>query len=321
MYWPNGQKILAAARIVARDPRLNAIYIGNFRCGPDSFLSHFVNEEMKGKPYLEIEIDEHSADAGMITRYEAFLDSLKGRSNRPAQVFYTPGVMTSAPLRDRTLYFPYMCDSAYAIAAACRSFGIQADVLPMQNEEDLNLARKHTSARECFPMICTTGSFLKKLNEPGVDPASVSFFMPDHNGPCRFGQYNKFQRILFNKLGFHDAEIVSPSNDTAYADISGGHGTQFRFLAWKGFVAVDILRKLKQERKPYELIAGQTDRVYRESLDDVINAIETGGKDLVNAVDRGHSHSKWRTKTCHCRSRRDLHEGQSLLQQLPCGPA
>jgi predicted CoA-substrate-specific enzyme activase len=286
MYWPNGQKILAAARIVARDPRLNAIYIGNFRCGPDSFLSHFVNEEMKGKPYLEIEIDEHSADAGMITRYEAFLDSLKGRSNRPAQVFYTPGVMTSAPLRDRTLYFPYMCDSAYAIAAACRSFGIQADVLPMQNEEDLNLARKHTSARECFPMICTTGSFLKKLNEPGVDPASVSFFMPDHNGPCRFGQYNKFQRILFNKLGFHDAEIVSPSNDTAYADISGGHGTQFRFLAWKGFVAVDILRKLKQERKPYELIAGQTDRVYRESLDDVINAIETGGKDLVNAVDR-----------------------------------
>ena len=286
MYWPNGQKILAAARIVARDPRLNAVYIGNFRCGPDSFLSHFVNEEMKGKPYLEIEIDEHSADAGMITRYEAFLDSLKGRSNRSAQAFYTPGVMTSAPLRDRTLYFPYMCDSAYAIAAACRSFGIKADVLPMQDEEDLNLARKHTSARECFPMICTTGSFLKKLNEPDVDPASVSFFMPDHNGPCRFGQYNKFQRILFNKLGFHDAEIVSPSNDTAYADISGGHGTQFRFLAWKGFVAVDILRKLKQERKPYELIAGQTDRVYRESLDDVINAIETGGKDLVNAVDR-----------------------------------
>jgi len=27
---------------------------------------------------MEIEIDEHGADAGMITRYEAFLDSLKG---------------------------------------------------------------------------------------------------------------------------------------------------------------------------------------------------------------------------------------------------
>ena len=68
MYWPNGQKILAAARIIARNPKLHAVYMGNFRCGPDSFLSHFVHEEMKGKPFMEIEIDEHSADAGMITR-------------------------------------------------------------------------------------------------------------------------------------------------------------------------------------------------------------------------------------------------------------
>ena len=58
MYWPNGQKILAAARLVAKDPRLHAIYMGNFRCGPDSFLSHFVHEEMAGKPYMELEIDD-----------------------------------------------------------------------------------------------------------------------------------------------------------------------------------------------------------------------------------------------------------------------
>ena len=94
--------------------------------------------------------------------------------------------------------------------------------------------------------------------EPGIDPSKVSFFMPDHNGPCRFGQYNKFQRILFDRLGYTGAEIISPSNDNSYEDISGGHGTQFRFQAWRGFVAVDILRKFKQEHKPYELIPGNT---------------------------------------------------------------
>ena len=52
MYWPNGQKILAATRLVAQDNRLHAIYMSNFRCGPDSFLMHYVNEEMKGKPCL-----------------------------------------------------------------------------------------------------------------------------------------------------------------------------------------------------------------------------------------------------------------------------
>jgi predicted nucleotide-binding protein (sugar kinase/HSP70/actin superfamily) len=92
MYWPNGQKILAAARLVAEDPRLHAVYLSNFRCGPDSFLAHYVREEMKGKPYLQLEVDEHSADAGLITRCEAFLDTLGGevrgqaRPKEPSQV-------------------------------------------------------------------------------------------------------------------------------------------------------------------------------------------------------------------------------------------
>jgi len=286
MYWPNGQRILAASRIIARDDRLHGIYMGNFRCGPDSFLAHFVHEEMAGKPYMEIEIDEHSADAGMITRYEAFLDSLKGSrvANKKKKRVYTPGMMTSSPMKDRVLYFPYMNDASHVTAAVCRSFGINSESLPMQTQEDLDLARKYTSARECFPMICTTGSFLKKLMEPNVDPAKVSFFMPDHNGPCRFGQYNRFQRVLFDKLGFEKTEIIAPSNDSSYEDISAGHGTKFRFNAWKGFVAIDMIRKLKQERKPYELIPGNTEKVYQKALSDLVNCMENGGGNLTDTL-------------------------------------
>jgi predicted CoA-substrate-specific enzyme activase len=286
MYWPNGQRVLAATRIIARDQRLHAVYMGNFRCGPDSFLSHFVHEEMAGKPYLEIEIDEHSADAGMITRYEAFLDSLKGSrlTHKALREVYRPKGLIAAPEKDRVMYFPYMCDAAYAVAAASRYCGVNADVLPMQNEKDLELGRKYTSARECFPMICTTGSFLKKLLEPGVNPKKVSFFMPDHNGPCRFGQYNKFQSVVINKLGYKDVRIISPSNDTSYAELSGGQGTKFRYAAWKGIVAVDLLRKLKQERRPYELNAGSTDRVYKQALTEVVASVERGAKDITEVL-------------------------------------
>ena len=78
MYWPNGQKMIAAAQLVAKTEDLYAVYLSNFRCGPDSFIWHYVTEELKGKPFLHLEVDEHSADAGMVTRIEAFLDSLKG---------------------------------------------------------------------------------------------------------------------------------------------------------------------------------------------------------------------------------------------------
>lgn len=138
-------------------------------------------------------------------------------------------------------------------------------------------------------MICTTGSFLQKILEPGFQPESASFFMPDHNGPCRFGQYNRLQRIIFDRLGYGDVAIVSPSNDDAYAELSGGHGTRFRLCAWKGLVAVDMLRKLLHERRPYEADPGQCDRVYAGYLSRLEQAVERGARDagavLAEAVD------------------------------------
>jgi predicted nucleotide-binding protein (sugar kinase/HSP70/actin superfamily) len=282
MYWPNGQKILAAARLVASNDKLFAVYISNFRCGPDSFIMHYIDEELKGKPCLHLEVDEHSADAGMITRIEAFMESLRGVkvNHDNAEKVFRPRSGPSEPMKDRILYFPHMNDNAHAIAAAARSCGICSEVLPMQDERDLELGRLYTSSRECFPMICTTGSFLKKLREPGVDPSQVSFFMPDHSGPCRFGQYNHLQRVIFDKLGYEKAEIVSPSNESSYNELAGKAAPKFRLNAWKGFIAVDFLRKLKQGTKPYEVIPGETERVYRIALERVIRCIETGAKGL-----------------------------------------
>ena len=77
MYWKYGQHILRAAEIIRRDPRLYAIYLSNFSCGPDSFLVSFFSDIMGDKPYLQLELDEHSADVGVITRLEAYFESLK----------------------------------------------------------------------------------------------------------------------------------------------------------------------------------------------------------------------------------------------------
>ncbi|HSW29452.1 MAG TPA: acyl-CoA dehydratase activase [Longimicrobiales bacterium] len=76
MYWRSGQAILGTARLMATDPRLQAIYLTSFHCGPDSFLLSYFRREMGGKPFLELEVDDHTAEAGIVTRCEAFLDSL-----------------------------------------------------------------------------------------------------------------------------------------------------------------------------------------------------------------------------------------------------
>ena len=288
VYWPNSQKILSATRIIQKNDNLFGVFLGNFRCGPDSFVTHFVREEMKGKPYLHLEVDEHSADAGLITRCEAFLDSLEGyqkvKSNKISE--RKKHQEPEDKLEGRTLYLPYAGDQIHMVAAAARSCGILAEVLPMQDETDLEIARKYTNGQECFPMICTTGSFLKKLMEPGLDAKKASFFMPDHNGPCRFGEYNKLQKVIFNRLGYHDATILTPSNDDSYAALAQEKSGKFRFNAWKGFVATDMLKKLSQEKRPYELIKGQTNKVYQKHLNELIKSVESGAKNVGDVLNR-----------------------------------
>ena len=290
MCWPNGQKIMAAAKYVAQHPDLNAVYVSNFRCGPDSFMAHYIREELRAKPYLQLEVDEHSADAGMITRIEAYLDSLRGnraarqKEEEPNYALRSEEVHVASSEKERVLYIPYMQDSSYILAAAARSCGVNAQALPMQDERDMELGRKYTSSRECFPMICTTGSFLRKVFEPGFDPERASFFMPNHSGPCRFGQYNKLQDVIFRRVGYEDIKIVAPSNEDSYAGFSNGRPVRFRLAVIRGIVAADMLRKFLQERRPYEAVPGDVNRVYKRSLNRVVERVEQGGNGMVSLM-------------------------------------
>jgi predicted nucleotide-binding protein (sugar kinase/HSP70/actin superfamily) len=72
MYWGLGAQILRTARYVAERPNLFGLHLTNFACGADSFLEHFYKYLMGDRAYLILEVDEHSAVAGVMTRLEAY---------------------------------------------------------------------------------------------------------------------------------------------------------------------------------------------------------------------------------------------------------
>jgi predicted CoA-substrate-specific enzyme activase len=74
MYWNSGRRILAAGRFARNHPGTHVIYITNFKCGPDSFIKHYLREAA-GAPFLVLQFDGHGNDAGYLTRCEAYLDS------------------------------------------------------------------------------------------------------------------------------------------------------------------------------------------------------------------------------------------------------
>lgn len=274
-YWLYGQKILSAAEFIKQHPALRAVYVTNFGCGPDSFIAHFFKNKLQGEPYLVLEIDEHSADTGIITRLEAFLDSLPHapqshhlRAAAPARA-----VMNS-PWTKRTLYIPRMSDHAMALAAAFAAYGVTAHVMPESDEETLAWGRKLTSGRECYPCILTTGDMAKAVKSPGFNPDRAAFFMPSGRGPCRFGQYHRFHRQVLHELGYPDVPVFAPVQDETIYESFDGWGKQFSRLAWQGIVAVDLLIKLLLRTRPFEQYPGAAEEVYEKYLHKVCAALE-----------------------------------------------
>ena len=97
LYWPFGQHILSGAKLVAHHPNLYAVYLTNHGCGPDTMLSYLFRKEMGDKPYLQIEVDEHFSPVGVITRIEAFLQSLEGRPAQPLPAGFSLAAVVRRP--------------------------------------------------------------------------------------------------------------------------------------------------------------------------------------------------------------------------------
>lgn len=181
-----------------------------------------------------------------------------------------PGLMA------RRLYIHRMADGAECLAAALRSVGMDAVVLPPSDARTLKLGARYLAGEECLPAKVTLGDFLKVAERPDFDPARVAFVMPTTEGPCRFGQYAPYIRKVFRDLGYPEAQVISPTSGDGYQQV-GNLGPELTRTAWRGFVAWDILRKLLLRTRPYERTPGDTDVAYGISLRELCTVLEALG--------------------------------------------
>ena len=284
MYWYHGQRILKAAELVRRRRDLEAAYITNFGCGPDSFILSYFARAMADKPYLEVELDEHSAGAGVITRCEAFLDSLAGRrragkSEPPAARRVLELCRTRPQEPDRTFYLPRFSDHWMTVAAALRACGVKAEVLPESSEESLRVGRRHGLGKECLAYTVITGDVLQKVRGDDFDAASSAFLGVRMGGPCRVGQYLPSMELMVND--HTDAFVPFYKQPASFQEpapvFRGVDRRKFERLGGYGVFAVDLLFKAVLQTRPYEVHRGETDRLYRELLHKICDVTEGGG--------------------------------------------
>ena len=263
--WPNAysrqiQKKLMAARLIRQDPRLRAIVLTYFACGPDSFGNPFFKDEI-GEPCYVMQIDEHTADAGVITRMEAFADTAnKGVAKELGVIRSEESPIDN--LRDRKLWIPYASEASRMLAAAMRSYGIDAEVLPKSPDAGLSLGRQAISEDVCLPALMTTEDMLYRVRQPDFDPNKEAFFQGNAEGPCRFGMYSMLQRRILDKLGYRDVDVVTLGSKSEH----GGLGIMFALVSWDAIMCHDLLFKMVQRTRPYEINKGDSDALFETYL-------------------------------------------------------
>ncbi len=186
----------------------------------------------------------------------------------------------------RVLLLPQMTPfGTRLLAASFRAFGVPAVV--METYKGLALGKEFTSGKECFPCQVTLGDILYFLQEEkrrlgkDFDPERYVYFLPESDGPCRFGMYNKFQRIVLDQFSeYRGIPITYLSTADAYS-VAGllpkKKARYFRRVAYVASVIADVFDRIVWRVRPYEVRPGLTDAFMEEALEAMEKAVVTHG--------------------------------------------
>jgi predicted nucleotide-binding protein (sugar kinase/HSP70/actin superfamily) len=178
-------------------------------------------------------------------------------------------------LRGKTVLIPEMNRfGCRLLAATFRSFGINAIV--MDTFKGLSLGLEHTSGKECFPCQVTLGDILyhmkgeKEKRGKGFNIHDYIYFLVEAGGPCRFGMYNKYQRMVLDTYPeYRGLKISSLTTDDSYSFnglIDRKKAIDLRKSGFFTLVIGDILDRLLWRIRPYEKEKGQTDEYMNNAL-------------------------------------------------------
>ena len=306
MYWFYGQQDVKSARLLKNEDNIYLTFITNFSCAPDSFILHYIKWIMGQKPFLVLELDSHSADAGIDTRVEAFLDIIDGYRAKKAELdadrfdngwkfVYDPAaalaedqlrldnsktgekVRIRGNKRVQILLSNMGAISTEYMGAAVRSLDINARALPVATVKTIQLARAHASGKECVPSHLVLGSALQFFwsGEYRKDELYL-LFVPITTGPCRTGQYYVYYENLFKDMRLENVVVFTLSADNSYGEL----GPNFSKEMWKGLVLSDYLKDIQNSLKATAQDPAAATAEFEKSWRKLMDAVEHRPKQI-----------------------------------------
>jgi predicted nucleotide-binding protein (sugar kinase/HSP70/actin superfamily) len=190
------------------------------------------------------------------------------------------------PVKKRMILIPEMNRiAAHLFAATLRGFGLRARVLP--TGEGLDLGKTYTSGKECYPCLATLGDILHFMKQEkdrlgdAFKAEDYAYFLPESDGPCRFGLYSRYQRLVLDSFPeLRPLKIISLTTWDGYSMdgmLEKERALDLRKVGYVSLVVADVLDRLLWRIRPYEKESGMTDALIEKSMPRMEGAFEAHG--------------------------------------------
>ena len=171
------------------------------------------------------------------------------------------------------------------LQAAFSGAGYQCECLPVADVACFHHGREFCNNGLCSPAYFTIGNLLRRLKEleaSGLTRRQIVdryvYFTAGGSGPCRFGMYSSECRLALENAGFEGFRVLTfQQSISSNFRRDGGivFTSNFGVAILKAFLVGDVLNDVAQRLRPYELIAGETDRALAGCEAAVVEHLQT----------------------------------------------
>ncbi len=164
------------------------------------------------------------------------------------------------------------------IRAVFQGCGYNCEKLPVPDVAGFQTGKEFGNNGQCNPTYFTVGNlvqYLQFLEKQGLSRQHILdnyvFFTAGSCGPCRFGMYEAEYRFALKNAGFDGFRVLLFKDSDGIKAESGEPGLKFTIDFGFGMLNAmhlgDVINDLVYQVRPFELNKGETDRVFRETVD------------------------------------------------------
>ena len=164
------------------------------------------------------------------------------------------------------------------VHGALEGLGYRAEAVPTPNVRAFQTGKEYGNNGQCNPTYFTVGNlvqYLQALEEQGLTKQEIIdryvFFTAGACGPCRFGMYEAEYRLALRNAGFDGFRVLLFQQSGGLSQSDAEAGLEMNLDFFLGILNAlncgDIMNEVAYALRPYEVNAGDTDRVLDEAMD------------------------------------------------------